>query len=99
MIMALSLLVIVHEFGHYFFARLFGIWVEKFYMFFNPIFSIVRWDPRQHKLQFFVKNPSEPTDEKKDQESSNHTSEQVQPSQQPPAGGKSSWRDTVYGIG
>lgn len=99
MIMALSLLVIVHEFGHYFFARLFGIWVEKFYMFFNPIFSIVRWDPRQHKLQFFVKNPSEPTDEKKDQESSNHTSEQVQPLQQPPADGKSSWRDTVYGIG
>ncbi len=40
--LALSILVVVHEFGHYLFARLFGIRVEKFYLFFNPWFSIFK---------------------------------------------------------
>ena len=39
---ALSLLVLIHEFGHFLFAKLFKIRVEKFYMFFNPQFSIMR---------------------------------------------------------
>ena len=34
-ILALSLLIIVHEFGHFLFARLFHIRVEKFYLFFD----------------------------------------------------------------
>ena len=42
LILSLSLLVIVHEFGHFFFARVFRTRVEKFYLFFNPSFSIVR---------------------------------------------------------
>ena len=46
LIVALSLLVVVHEFGHYSFSRIFGVWVEKFYMFFNPWFSIAKWKPR-----------------------------------------------------
>lgn len=33
LILSLSLLVIVHEGGHFFFARLFKIRVEKFYIF------------------------------------------------------------------
>ncbi|MBQ0115723.1 MAG: RIP metalloprotease RseP [Bacteroidales bacterium] len=45
-IMALGLLVIIHEFGHYSFSRLFGVWVEKFYLFFNPWFSIAKWKPK-----------------------------------------------------
>lgn len=45
LILALGLLVLVHEFGHYFFSRLFGVWVEKFYLFFNPRFSIAKWKP------------------------------------------------------
>lgn len=45
LILALGLLVLVHEFGHYFFSRLFGVWVEKFYLFFNPWFSIAKWKP------------------------------------------------------
>lgn len=49
LILALALLVIVHEFGHYFFARLFGIRVEKFYLFFNPWFSLVKWKPKPPK--------------------------------------------------
>lgn len=46
LVLALALLVIVHEFGHYFFARIFGIRVEKFYLFFNPWFSLVKWKPK-----------------------------------------------------
>ena len=42
LILSLSILVIVHEYGHYLFSRLFKIRVEKFYMFFNPSFSIIR---------------------------------------------------------
>ena len=47
LIVALAFLVIVHEFGHYIFARAFGIKVEKFYLFFNPWFSLVKWRPRK----------------------------------------------------
>ena len=46
LILSLSLLVIVHEFGHYSFSRLFGVWVEKFYMFFNPWFTVLKFKPR-----------------------------------------------------
>lgn len=41
-LLAISLLVLLHEGGHFFFAKLFGVRVEKFYMFFDP--SIGRWD-------------------------------------------------------
>ncbi|MEE1215570.1 MAG: site-2 protease family protein, partial [Bacteroidaceae bacterium] len=36
----LSLLVVLHEFGHYGFSKLFRVKVEKFYMFFNPKFHL-----------------------------------------------------------
>lgn len=38
-----SLLVLVHEFGHFLFAKLFGARVDKFYLFFNPWFSIFKF--------------------------------------------------------
>ncbi|MCR4582747.1 MAG: RIP metalloprotease RseP [Prevotella sp.] len=40
--LAIGLLVLLHEGGHFFFARLFGVWVEKFYLFFDV--SIGKWD-------------------------------------------------------
>lgn len=46
LIAALSLLVLIHECGHYLFARLFGIKVDKFYLFFNPWFKIASWKPK-----------------------------------------------------
>lgn len=46
LIATLAFLVVVHEFGHYIFARIFGIKVEKFYLFFNPWFSLVKWKPK-----------------------------------------------------
>ena len=41
-ILAISLLVLLHEGGHFFFSKLFGVRVEKFYIFFDP--SIWKWD-------------------------------------------------------
>lgn len=41
--MSLSLLVGIHEFGHYIMARVFKIRVEKFYIFFDPWFSLFKW--------------------------------------------------------
>jgi regulator of sigma E protease len=41
-IFSLTLLVLVHEFGHFIFAKIFGVRVEKFYIFFNPGFSIYK---------------------------------------------------------
>ncbi len=34
-ILALAVLVIVHELGHFFFAKIFGIRVDKFFLFFD----------------------------------------------------------------
>lgn len=47
LIAAFGLLVIVHEFGHYIFARIFGIKVEKFYIFFDPWFSLFKYKPKK----------------------------------------------------
>lgn len=40
LICCISLLVVLHEGGHFFFSKLFGVRVEKFYMFFNPSFHL-----------------------------------------------------------
>ncbi len=42
LILSLSILIFIHEMGHFLFARLFKVRVEKFYMFFNPLFSILK---------------------------------------------------------
>lgn len=42
LLLSLSILVILHEFGHYLTARYFKIKVEKFYLFFNPYFSLFK---------------------------------------------------------
>jgi len=42
LILSLSILVIIHEFGHFIFAKIFGCRVEKFYLFFDPWFSLFK---------------------------------------------------------
>ncbi len=42
LLLALSILVILHEFGHYITARWFKCRVEKFYLFFDPWFSLFK---------------------------------------------------------
>ena len=42
LILGLSILIILHEWGHFFPAKLFKTRVEKFYLFFNPYFSLFK---------------------------------------------------------
>ena len=42
LILSLSILVILHEFGHFITAKWFGCRVEKFYLFFDPYFSLFK---------------------------------------------------------
>ncbi len=43
LILSLSILVVLHELGHFMFARLFKTRVEKFYLFFDPWFSLFKF--------------------------------------------------------
>ena len=43
LILSLSILVILHEFGHFITARMFKTRVEKFYLFFDPWFSLFKF--------------------------------------------------------
>ena len=42
LLLSLSILVIIHELGHYLLAKLFKTRIEKFYLFFDPWFSIFK---------------------------------------------------------
>jgi regulator of sigma E protease len=57
-ILSLSILVIVHELGHFFFARLFKMRVDKFYLFINAYCSIVRFKKINGKwrIKWFARN-------------------------------------------
>lgn len=52
LIVALSFLVVIHELGHFSFARLFKVRVEKFYVFFNPKISLFRMKKVDGKWRF-----------------------------------------------
>ena len=54
LILSLSLLVIVHEGGHFFFARLFKIRVEKFYIFFDPWFALFKYKPKHSDTEYGI---------------------------------------------
>jgi regulator of sigma E protease len=54
LIMALSLLVLIHEFGHFIFARLFKVRVEKFYLFFDWKFSLLKWKPKNSDTEYGI---------------------------------------------
>lgn len=94
-IIALGLLIIIHEFGHYFFARLFGIRVNRFYLFFNPYFSLVKYYPREGVVKLIARSKEV---NGKEVETAAKAIRVSRP-HPAPEDGKSSWRDTVYGIG
>lgn len=83
LILAFALLVIIHEFGHFLFARIFGIKVEKFYIFFNPWTQLFKWKPKRY-VGAFNKTSKLPTADAEDMR------EKVK---------SSFWKDTEYGIG
>jgi regulator of sigma E protease len=49
-ILSFSILIVLHEFGHYITARWFGCRVEKFYLFFNPWFSL--WKKKKGETEY-----------------------------------------------
>jgi len=51
-ILALSLLVLVHEFGHFIFAKLFKMRVEKFFLFFPP--TLFSFKPKNSETEFGI---------------------------------------------
>lgn len=54
LIMSLSLLVIVHEGGHFLFARLFKVRVEKFCLFFDPWFTLFKFKPKNSDTEYGI---------------------------------------------
>ena len=62
LLISLTLLVVTHELGHFFFARLFKTRVRRFYVFFNPWFSILKakkFGGKWHFLFFNSETPDE----------------------------------------
>ena len=52
LILSLSLLVVFHELGHFLFARLFGVRVDRFSLFFGK--PLLRFKPKRSKTEFVV---------------------------------------------
>lgn len=67
-LLSLTLLVVAHEFGHYFFARRHGVRVEKFYMFFNPGFALFRAKKVNGRWRFRFLAKNEPSSGKPTEE-------------------------------
>lgn len=47
-------MVLVHEFGHFIFARIFKVRVEKFYLFFDPWFSLFKFKPKNSETEYGI---------------------------------------------
>jgi len=54
LLLSLSILVLLHEGGHFFFAKLFGVRVEKFYLFFDPWFHLFEFKPRNSETTYGI---------------------------------------------
>jgi len=57
--LAIGLLVLLHEGGHFFFAKLFGVRVDKFYLFFDPSIwkwngSLFKWKPKNSDTTYGI---------------------------------------------
>ena len=52
--LAISLLVLLHEGGHFFFAKLFGVRVDKFYLFFDPWFHLFEFKPKNSDTAYGI---------------------------------------------
>lgn len=114
LVLALVILVTVHEFGHYLFARIFGMRVDRFYLFFNPYFSLLKYDPRAGRLQLIAWTRRR-KDADKDSAAETDQPQMLgtEPDEEPRAllnlrigrphpakpGAKPTWRDTLYGLG
>lgn len=114
LILALAFLVVIHEFGHFLFARMFGTKVDKFYIFFNPRLSLLKWKPGEYlRLGAFWKKDKPAPDAPKPASDAPKSAEEEDPGheiclwQRDLTGGDEKkpgkkpgfWSDTEYGIG
>lgn len=53
-VLALSVLILIHEFGHFIFAKMFRIRVEKFYLFFDAGFALFRFKPKNSETEYGI---------------------------------------------
>lgn len=53
-VLAISILILIHEGGHFLFAKLFGIRVEKFFLFFDPWFHLFQFKPKNSDTTYGV---------------------------------------------
>lgn len=54
LILSLSILVIVHEFGHFILAKIFKVRVEKFYLFFDVWFPLYKFTPKNSETEYGI---------------------------------------------
>lgn len=91
LVLALAILIIIHEFGHFLFARIFGIRVEKFYIFFDPWKELFKWKPGKYigglGKQKSLSSEPECDDGNPDANQEKKTEK------------SGFWKDTEYGIG
>lgn len=52
LLLSLTILVFVHELGHFLLAKLFKCKVEKFYLFFNPVFSLFKYKSKKTGTEY-----------------------------------------------
>ncbi|HHT22394.1 MAG TPA: RIP metalloprotease RseP [Bacteroidales bacterium] len=107
LILSLSILVVLHELGHFGFSRLFKVRVDKFYVFFNPKRSLIRAKKINGKWQvkFFAPNvpPNEriklDADGNPMMDGKHHVMEQVPLSELPEGDWRRYPESTEWGIG
>ena len=54
LILCFAILIVLHEGGHFFFAKLFGVRVEKFYIFFDYKFSLFKFKPKKSDTEYGI---------------------------------------------
>ena len=99
LILAFAILVIIHEFGHFLFARIFGIKVERFYIFFNPKFSLIKWKPKEYTKVLSKNTPFESETEEKNENCETPAEGVKEPEKDNKKKKKGFWNDTEYGVG
>jgi len=99
LITALVILVFVHECGHYLLARAFGIKVNRFYLFFNPWFSLVKYYPSEGKIEIGAWTRKIDADGEVREEPRSLLTFKTKKFSDVNRKGRPSWAATMYGLG
>lgn len=99
LITALVILVFIHECGHYLLARAFGIKVNRFYLFFNPWFSLLKYYPSEGKIELGAWTRKTEADGKTTEEPRALLTLKTKKFSATNRKGRPSWAATMYGLG